>query len=247
MLARKVCGRLKSTGMHSTADSDRFYSTESAHWQCGGPYRQAWFCCVPVRIAHLHVHQHAQDRQDQGRQEPDPGERQRQFRPQGQRHGRVSGGDGANATVTVPTGTDHSVAETARRSASTTSALACTDGTKGTTSGSGITVTAGADHGLHVHQHAQERARSRSSRTSSRRADAGPFDLKVGDDSSPTASVTAARARRPSPPAPTRSPRPGDATDLAKYASSIECDNGVKADGTAVDVTVDSDEPPPAS
>ena len=55
----------------------------------------------------------------------------------------ASGGDGATATVTVPTGSGHSVAESGATLADYTSAVSCTDGSSGTTSASGITVKAG--------------------------------------------------------------------------------------------------------
>jgi hypothetical protein len=55
----------------------------------------------------------------------------------------ASGGDGATATVTVPTGSGHSVAEAGATLSKYDSSLSCTDGTTGTTSATGVKVTAG--------------------------------------------------------------------------------------------------------
>jgi hypothetical protein len=55
----------------------------------------------------------------------------------------VSGGDGATATVSVPAGSGHSVAEAGATLGDYVSSVTCTDGSSGTTSASGITVTAG--------------------------------------------------------------------------------------------------------
>jgi hypothetical protein len=153
----------------------------------------------------------------------------------------VSGGDGANATVTVPTGTNHSVAETGTTLGKYTSALSCTDGTTGTTSGSGITVTAG-ETTVCTFTNTRKSAKIKVVKALLPASDAGRFDLKVGDDVVADGVGDGGAGEKVVAPGTYTVSELGDTTDLAKYDSSVACDNGVTANGTSADVSVDSNE-----
>ena len=73
-------------------------------------------------------------------------------------------------------------------------------------------------------------------------SDAGRFDLKVGDDVVADGIGDGGAGEKTVAPGTHTVSEAGDATDLAKYATSIACDNGAKSDGASVGVTVDSDE-----
>ncbi len=150
----------------------------------------------------------------------------------------VSGGNGANATVTVPTGTGHSVAETGATLAKYSSSLSCTDGTKGGTSAGGITVTAGATT-VCTFTNTRKQGTIKVVKHLIPASDSGRFDLQVGGDVVAAGVGDAGQGSKPVGPG---TYAVSEAGDLAEYRSSIACDNGAKADGTSVDVTVDSGE-----
>jgi hypothetical protein len=72
--------------------------------------------------------------------------------------------------------------------------------------------------------------------------DAGRFDLKVGDDVVADAVGDGGNGWKSVAPGTYTVSEAGDGTDLAKYTSSIACDNGANAAGTSVDVAVDAGE-----
>jgi hypothetical protein len=153
----------------------------------------------------------------------------------------VSGGNGANATVTVPTGTNHSVAETGTTLGKYISSLSCTDGTTGTTSGSGITVTAGQTT-VCTFTNERKVGKIKVVKRLAPASDSGRFDLKIGDDVVADGVGDGGEGQKFVAPGTYTVSEAGDGTDLAKYASSVECDNGLKADGPSVDVKIDSGE-----
>ena len=105
----------------------------------------------------------------------------------------VTGGNGANATVTVPTGANHSVAETGATLGKYASSLYCTDGTTGDTSANGITVTAGQTT-VCTFTNERKSGKIRVVKNLIPATDAGRFDLEVGDDV--VADVVGERRRR---------------------------------------------------
>jgi Prealbumin-like fold domain len=140
----------------------------------------------------------------------------------------VSGGDGANATVTVPTGSGHSVAEAGATLAKYDSSVSCTDGSSGTTSASGITVTAGQTT-VCTFTNTRKQGSIKVIKKLVPAADSGRFDLVVGGQVvADGAGDGGSGTRQVAPGAYVVSESGDGATDLAHYASSIECRKGAQ-------------------
>ena len=143
--------------------------------------------------------------------------------------------------MTVPTGGGHSVAETGATLGKYSSSLSCTDGTTGGTSATGITVTAGQTT-VCTFTNERKTGEIKVVKRLLPAGDAGRFDLKVGDDVVADAVGDGGAGTRSVTPGTYTVSEAGDGTDLAKYDASVACDDGTSANGTSVDVTVDSNE-----
>jgi Prealbumin-like fold domain len=160
---------------------------------------------------------------------------------------RVSGGDGASATVTVPTGSGHSVAESGATLGKYTSSVSCTDGSTGGTSATGIIVKPG-ETTVCTFTNTRKPGTIKVIKKLVPAADSGRFDLAVGGQVvADGAGDGGSGARQVAPGGYTVSESGDGATDLAGYASAIECrrDGHVIAAGPGASlggVAVDSGE-----
>ena len=159
----------------------------------------------------------------------------------------ASGGDGATATVTLPTGGGHSVAEAGATLAKYASSVSCTDGSSGTTAASGITIKAG-ETTVCTFTNTRKPGSIKVVKQLVPAADAGRFDLAVGGQVVADGAGDGGSGTRQVAPGSYVVSESGDgATDLGAYASSIECTRGgqVVASGAGTSlagVTVDSGE-----
>jgi hypothetical protein len=159
----------------------------------------------------------------------------------------ASGGDGATATVTVPTGGGHSVAEAGATLSKYDSTLSCTDGSTGTTSATGVEVTAGQTT-VCTFTNTRRQGSIKVIKKLVPAADSGRFDLAVGGVLVADGAGDGGSGTRSVAPGSYVVSEAGDGgTDLARYASSIECRKGgavvASGPGTSLPgVNVDSGE-----
>ena len=146
-------------------------------------------------------------------------------------------GDGGNGEKSVAPGT-YTVSETGAHLAKYASSVACDNGASGDGTSLAVTVDSNETVTCTI-TNSRKPGEIKVVKQLLPAGDGGTFDLKVGDD------VVAAGvgdggngSKQVAPGTYTVS----EAGDLGKYLSSVACDNGAKADGPSVDVTVDSNE-----
>jgi Prealbumin-like fold domain len=159
----------------------------------------------------------------------------------------VTGGDGANHTVTVPTGSGHSVSESGATLSKYSSSVSCSDGSTGATSATGITVKSG-ETTVCTFTNTRKPGTIKVVKKLVPTSDSGRFDLSVaGHVVADGAGDGGLGSRQVAPGSYTVAEAGDGATELARYSSSVECrrDGQVVKSGAGTslgEVPVDSGE-----